>query len=568
MIICEFVIDSIVKNKVKRKWDSGIRIAVRLKSVNRLQYINHVRFRKPFIAMKNKDWFKPRGYLHIDSKINSEDRQDVVNIVSNRKYVAKHAFLPLIYKTIGERRYKKLGKTKEGKQIRSHSEEGKSTKKIRPIHYASHIDSQIYAFYNHKIISPAYEELLNQILGLSDCVSAYRRIEAPEGHRNKCNIHFAMDAIEEIKQRKECIAIALDIKSFFSSLDHKILLERWTQVLHKDRLPDDHYNLYKSVTQFRYINLNDFRTVKGGFDEREIASFCKKGVESFFSSMKQFRERVKAKEFIVRKNQFIRNELGKKFPVGIPQGLPISALLANIYMYKFDLDVFNELCKKNGVFYRRYSDDIVLICNNDQREFVEKFVNELISGDQVKLELSKQKTERILFKEIEINGHSRLQSFSLNSKGEKIFNIPFSYLGFEFYGYQTLIKASKISNFYRRMKRAVRRQHYKAEVAKERNLETRKIVYKRRLYRLFTYKGEKKRELPLRTKYILTQDDLGYWHRKPISIPRKHRGNALRYANTAAKIMNAPEIRKQYRNHFRILQETIKRYNFDNCKKD
>lgn len=525
-------------------------------------------FSETFTLMKNKDWFKPRGYRHIDTKINTDKRKDIVSKISNPKYVAIHAFLPLLYKTISERRYKKVGKTEDGKSIRSHSDKGKSTQKIRPIHYASHIDSQIYAFYNHKIISPAYEELLTHTPGLSDCVSAYRRIKASEVYRNKCNIHFALDAIDEIKRRRECTAIAFDIKSFFSTLDHKILLERWKKVLDVDYLTKNQYNLYKSITQFRYINLNDLRIVKHGFDEREIASFCKKGVESFFASMEQFREKVKAKEFIIRKNQFVRKEYGKTYSIGIPQGLPISALLANLYMYKFDLDVFNELCEKNGVFYRRYSDDIVLICNNDQRELVEKFVKELISGDQVKLKLSEQKTERIIFKEVEINGHSRLQSFSLNSNGDEIFNIPFSYLGFEFYGYQTLIKASKISNFYRRMKRAVRRQHLKSEMAKAINLDSGKIVYKRRLYRLFTYKGEKKRELPFRTKYILAKDDFGYWIRKPIIIHRKHRGNALRYANTAADIMNAPEIRKQYRNHFRILQSTIKRYNFDNCKKD
>lgn len=518
--------------------------------------------------MKKKDWFKPRGYLHIDSKLNFDDKGDVINRVSNPKYVAIHAFLPLIYKTLSERRYKKVGKTAQGKQIRSHSEDGKSTKKIRPIHYASHIDSQIYAFYNHKIISPAYENLLNQTLGLSDCVSAYRRIEAPEGYRNKCNIHFAFDAIEEIKRRQDCTAIALDIKSFFSSLDHKVLLERWKQVLAVEYLPDDHFNLYKSITQFSYVNLNDFKTVRNGFDEREIASFRKKGVQAFFASMEQFRERIQAKEFIVRKNQFKRKEGVNKYPIGIPQGLPLSALLANLYLYQFDLDIFNELCVKNGVFYRRYSDDIVLICNNDQREFVEGFVQNLICGDQVKLKLSEQKTERIVFNQIEIAGSKRLQSFSLSPNGEEVFNIPFSYLGFEFYGYQTLIKASKISNFYRRMKRAVRRQHIKAENAKEKNLDARKVIYKRRLYRLFTYKGTKKRELPVQTKYILTKDHLGYWIRKRLTIPRKHRGNAIRYATTAADIMNAPEIIKQYRNHFRILQETIKRYNFDNCKKD
>lgn len=520
------------------------------------------------MLMKYKDWFKPRGYLHIDSKINSDDRQDIEVKVSNPKFVSRHAFLPLLYKTISERRYKKIGRNEAGKSIRSHSENGKSTKKIRPIHYACHIDSQIYAYYNHNIISLAYDELLNQTQGLSDCVSAYRRIEAPEGYRNKCNIHFAMDAIDEIKSRKECIAIALDIKSFFSTLDHKILLNSWKMVLRNDHLPDDHYNLYNSITQFRYINLNDLRTVNNGFNEREIASFRKKGVQSFFESMEHFRRKIKAKEFIVRKNQFKRRENGNVYSIEIPQGLPISALLANLYMYQFDLNVFNELCVKNGVFYRRYSDDIVLICNKDQWEFVENFIKKLISSDQVKLKLSEQKTERIIFKEYKLNGRSRLQSFSLDPNGEEIFNIPFTYLGFEFYGYQTLIKASKISNFYRRMKRAVRRQHLKAEKNKENKLEDRKVIYKARLYRLFTFKGIIKRELPKVTRSILFKNELAYWQNKLKEVKRMHRGNALRYANRAAEIMGAPEIKKQYRNHFRILQETIKKYNFDNCKKD
>lgn len=518
--------------------------------------------------MKNKDWFKPRGYLHIDNKISLDKRRQVESKISNSNYVSKHAFLPLLYKTINVRRYKKVGQNPDGSVKRSHSENGRSTKKVRPIHYASHIDSQIYAYYNHKIISPAYEELLSKTRGLSDCVSAYRKILVPERNQNKCNIHFAKDAFDEIKRRKECFAIAIDIKSFFSTLDHKILLDRWKEVMNCDFLPRDHYNLYRSITKFHYINLLDLRVNKNGFDERTISSYQKNGIQAFFASMEDFRKRLKAREFIIKKNQNFRKEQGRKFPVGIPQGLPISALLANIYMYKFDLFVYQELCMKKGVFYRRYSDDIVLVCDGKEREFVENYIDDLLSSIYVKLKISKQKTEKILFKEIEIKGKTRLQSYCINNNGKEIFNIPFNYLGFEFYGYQTLIKASKISNFYRRMKRSVRRQHIKAEFAKKKNLQDEKIIFKRRLYRLFTYKGIKKRELSTRTKHVLYKNELSYWRRKEIEIPRKHKGNALRYAQNAAEIMNAPEINKQYRNHFKILQETIKRYDFDNCKKD
>ncbi|MCW0484758.1 reverse transcriptase domain-containing protein [Gaoshiqia sediminis] len=519
--------------------------------------------------MKNKDWFKVRGYRHIDSKITLNEKRKVLSKLSNPEYVAKHAFLPLIYKTITERKYKKLMDS-DGVYYRSHfgRDTGESTKKVRPIHYACHIDAQIYAYYNHKILSSAYEDLLRNTTGLSDCISAYRSIVAPEGFRNKSNVHFAKDAFDEVRKRGECIAIALDVKSFFSTLDHKILLERWKEVLGLSFLPPDHFHVYKSITQFRYVSLNDFRTVKGGFDEREISNYQKDGIDAFFRSMTDFRERLKAKEFIVRKNQFHKEENGKRYLIGIPQGLPISALLANIYMYRFDLVVYNELCLKRNVFYRRYSDDIVLVCSINQREYVESFIREKISGELAKLKLSENKTERTIFEEFKVNGKTRLQSYALSVDGKKTFNIPFNYLGFQFYGYQTLIKNNRVSNFYRRMKRAVRVQHIKADKAKEKSLIANKVIYKTRLYRLFSYKGVKKRELSSRRRYILTKNRLDYWTRKPIDIKRRHRGNALKYAQKAAEIMDAPEINRQYRNHFRILQDTIKKYNFDNLRKD
>lgn len=519
--------------------------------------------------MKYKDWFKARGYRHIDTKITLSDRRKIVHNISNPKFVANHGFLPLIYKTISERKYKKF-KDENGLYYRSHTDKdtGQSTKKVRPIHDASHLDSQIYSFYNHKILSPAYEKILNKTSGLSNSISAYRRIPSQDGFRHKSNIHFAKDVFDEVKRRGECVALAIDVKNFFSSLDHKLLLERWKEILGVNFLPPDHYNLYKSITQFHYIRLDDLRTKNRGFDEREISTYQKFGVDAFFKSMVDFRERVKAKEFLVRKNQFHKTEGGKRRLIGIPQGLPISALLANIYMYRFDLETYTELSQEKDVFYRRYSDDIVLICSNEQRNYVESFIREKISGEAAKLKLSENKTERIIFRMVDIGGKKRLQSFLLNINGDETFNIPMNYLGFQFFGYQTLVKNNRLSGFYRRMKRAVRLQHIKAEKAKERNLLKDKVIYKRRIYRLFSYKGIKKRELASKRRFILIRNNLGYWIREPHERHNKHRGNALKYAYKASEIMKAPEIKRQYRNHFYILQKTIKKYNFDNCKKD
>lgn len=516
---------------------------------------------------KKKDWFKPRGYPHIDNKLSINDRSIISKKVRDSRYIANHAFLPLLFKTIITRRYKKVGIDLEGHPTYSHSKEGKSTKKIRPIHFASHLDAQIYAYYSQKILGPAYEKMLASISGLSNCVSAYRSIKTADNKGNKCNIHFAKDAFDEIKRRGECVAIAMDIESFFSSLDHKILQKRWCSIIDKEKLPADHYNLYKSITHFRYINLNEFRlSRKGGFDEESMSTFKKKGVQSYFLSFNDFKERLNRKEFIVRKNQFRKTlSVGKKVAVGIPQGLPISAMLANIYMFEFDLQMFNELTIKRGIFYRRYSDDIVIVCNKEDKDFVQNFVKNLITGKECALTISESKTEISHFKQNNEGSVNRFQVWRVDQKtGAEKYNIPFKYLGFEYYGYQTLIKSSNLSSFYRRMKQAIKSKSILADKVKENNCDDLKILYKTKIYRLFSYKGIKKRELPDWYKTTLHKNRVGVWEEKRVSIKNRYRGNALTYAYKASEILDAPEIRKQYRNHFRILQDTIHRYKFDN----
>lgn len=516
---------------------------------------------------KNTDWYKPRGYLHVDSKLGPNDRQSIFKRIRNPKYIARHAFLPLLYKTISTRRFKKIGINEKGLPIYSHSKDGESTKKVRPIHFASHLDAHIYAYYSQIILAPAYEKMLESTAGLNDCISAYRKIVAPNGEGNKCNIHFAKDAFKEIERRGECVAIAMDIESFFSTLDHKILLKRWAAVLGAERLPVDHYNIFKSITNFKYININELRiSQKVGFDEKSIVSYRKYGVQSFFLSMADFRERLGRKEFRVRRNQFKKRlKCGKKVLIGIPQGLPISAMLANIYMYQFDLTIYNELTVKRGIFYRRYSDDIVIVCDYSEWESVHNFIKKVITGNEVALTISENKTEISHFKQYYENNISRFQVWRIDAKtGVEKFNVPFKYLGFEYYGYQTLIKSNNLSAFYRRMKQAVRHKSHIAEKVMEKNCDELKILYKSILYRLFSYKGIKKRNLPDIKKKVLVKNYLEHWVEDTISVKKRYRGNALTYAYKAAKIMDAKEIRKQFRNHFKILQKTIIIHKFDN----
>ena len=55
---------------------------------------------------------------------------------------------------------------------------------------------------------------------------------------------------------------------------------------------------------------------------------------------------------------------------GIPQGTPISATLANLYMIDFDELIYNITSSVDRpAFYQRYSDDIILICERKDEEF-------------------------------------------------------------------------------------------------------------------------------------------------------------------------------------------------------
>lgn len=178
------------------------------------------------IKKKEKDWFKDRGYPHFSNKTSMSVRKRLETYVSNPKKIAKHSFLPLIFKEIKQRRYKVYNFN--GKIRRSHKKlntAGKmvSNTKIREILYATHIDAHVYSYYTQKIITPKYETYLKGNELLSSAITAYRQIETADKLKFKNNVHFAKDVFDEIKKRENCVALVLDIENFFPSLNHKKL---------------------------------------------------------------------------------------------------------------------------------------------------------------------------------------------------------------------------------------------------------------------------------------------------------------------------------------------------------
>ena len=467
--------------------------------------------------MKKTSWYKPKPYTHITKKLSKGDAGLVKGYVSDAKTVERHAFYPLLHRTIVTKRYKEIAKDSKGKAIKGHkkkAENGKriSTAKYREIFYCNHLDAHIYSYYTHAILEPLYEAELRKDKDLNESVLAYRKIPLPDNRRCKCNIDFANEVFELIKGQTEPVAvIALDITKFFDSLDHKLLKQAWYRLLGETSLPKDHYNLYKSLTNFSYVEINDLLKE---FGYKHPNQLIQKEVNSFITDAVEFRERIKYKGYL-KANPF-RNET--KDQVGIPQGTPISAFLANLYLLAFDKIVLDLVRKYNGV-YRRYSDDILIICPIESHEEIE---SEIYS--QIRLSLltiQKQKTQKTYFY------NSRLIN---NSK-------PLTYLGFQFDGKRVLIKSTSLSKFYRKMKSFVKYKAGRAKRAKRKNrmgLKVDATLHRKQLYSQFSFLGA--------------------------SNDNKRKRNFISYSNFASEVINSPAIKKQLSNAWSILHKEIDWY--------
>ncbi|MEP2609051.1 MAG: reverse transcriptase domain-containing protein [Cyclobacteriaceae bacterium] len=492
--------------------------------------------------IKKKDWFKDRGYLHLTNRINLSERPKVFSYLTNSDKIARHKFSPFIFRTIKNRRYK-FSKDLGRRSHKTIDENGDyiSNAKIRPIMYATHIDSHIYSYYSKEIIQPLYEKELSKNDRLNESITAYRQIVTLDGERFKFNVDFAKEGFDEIKLRGNCGVLAFDIKNFFPSLDHKKLKLIWASLLGCNTLPKDHYNIYKSITRFSYFYFDDLRQRKNGnLDEKQIAHLKNVGKFQLFESVKDFVN----SDIQVYKNQKKTN--GKI--AGIPQGLPISAMLANLYMLPFDQLVIQELVNDKGCYYRRYSDDLIIVCEESLVEEIAKFIHKAI--EEINLVIEPSKTERYIFK----TEKEDLRCFKV-ADDNLVPNSYLLYLGFEFYGFKTLLKASNISEFYREMKESIRIKRRRIDSAKIKYLTDNETLYKRKIYRLFTYRGRARYKRYLPAKRI-SHNGVKL---TVVSTARRYRGNFIKYAYKASDILNAPEIRRQVRRHNLILKNYLHR---------
>lgn len=511
-------------------------------------------------------WLKNRGYLHLTNQINLiSDRKKILALIKNKDYIAKYAFFPLIHSVIKERRYRNHPENVEAKKSHSYKNESGdivSHAKNRPLHYATHLDAMIFGYYS-EIILNKYEEKLRLIPELEKCVTAYRKIPIFNEEKNKSTIHFAKEVFDEIKLRsenEECIALMFDIKNFFNEIDHDILKQTWANLLDQDKLPADHFNVFKATTRFSFVNKDDLRLPskkfgrRRGFDETKLAKIKKKGVHAFFESPEEFRNAVKSGELKLQRFPF-KNKEGK--PVGFPQGLPISATLGNLYLINFDTTIIKKLVEIKGAYYRRYSDDIVILCTRKNMPEVEEFMYNAIK--EYKLEISPSKTERFSFKKVIQNNIEILTSHKIDKLENEKENIPLTYLGFEFYGHKTLIKSPNLAKFYRRMIKSVKTKSSRALQAAKKTPNKPIVIFPNHLYRLYSRHPLGAGVFRKTTKH-LRKNSLGEYYYKSKKVRLKYSSNYLSYIHRASEIMDEPKIKRQVKSHKKILNLAIQKH--------
>lgn len=481
-----------------------------------------------------------KDYWHFDKEFTSNNPsklKKVSDYILSPEEVAKHAFFPLISATLKERKISRKLKFDYYQEVLKNNPNDESVKsvctdyindfkengvnKVRTVTYASHIDSHIYKRY-YCLLKDAYERKIKNTR-LNDEVIAYRDLTGTK--RNGVAINFsnliaAYDAVLEIKKRdNKCYALCFDISHFFDSIDHKILKEQWAAILGCDSLPADHYNIYKSLTKFSYVDRQDIKEYVKGVSKILKATASP---HKIFSNAKDFRKfrKITGK---IKKNPGLSKE--GVSPHGIPQGVCISSVLSNIYFLPFDKSISDYIHGING-FYRRFCDDILIIIPNDPKlkenciSFIKQRISEL--GEALKIHPIN-----------EWDRYSKSQCYDFSDEISSSRN-PFEYLGISFDGKNVRVRQSSVSRYQKKVIKAVnaflikKKQILWTEFLKKRTVRVfrkKQIrIDRKALYNYYTFNGSR---------------------------------NFVSYVNAIAKLFESEAVKKQLKSHCSRLSRLI-----------
>lgn len=342
-----------------------------------------------------------KPYAHFDLRV-SLSMPSIRKYVMDRTKIVTHSFYPFIHFEKKNSRYGKKG-----------------PKKPRELYYCSHLDRCVYQRYAF-LLNCQYNIWACEN-NIDDVAIAYR------DSLGKNNIDFAKDAFDAIRSFPQCFILVGDFTNFFDNLEHQYLKKMMCEVLGVERLPQDYFSVFKNITRFSSWDWKDIVKAAG-------ENIAERGV----------RKKINSKEIVLTKEQFQKNKKDIKkniSGVGVPQGSPISAVLSNIYMIKFDKDIKRYVTSKGGI-YMRYSDDFIIVLPYERDAEIADFTSYIFSYvESMKglIDLQKEKTSCYTYKDEVI--YEGDQPSSIN------------YLGFLFDGKNIRIRPRAITKYYYRMRR-------------------------------------------------------------------------------------------------------------------
>ena len=380
------------------------------------------------------DWSpKLKHYPHFDKPIRPND---IAKLVRDSNAVARNSFYPFM-------RFEEKWQPFRDKKA------GKPDKKIRQLRFASRRDAYIYSFYRHLLREP-YEAALSS-RGLHDNVIAYRKLATPEG-KGKSNIDFALEAFNVIREYGDAAVVTLDISKFFESIDHELLRQKWCALLGVADLPHDHRAVFRAITRYAivdrdaaYERLGYLTWQAKGSSRIPVYTTGFKDMPRQLCTNAEFREKICGKGGIF--DSLIETN---KDDFGIPQGSPISDMLANLYLIDFDSAVKAYVDAIGGAFFR-YSDDIIIIIPGGDAEAVaaRDFAIAEIKKHGTKIVIKESKTSVLRYYPV-----PKGQAF-VKLHGEQGEN-GLEYLGFRYDGKAAYLRDTTLSRLYRKVTRSIR----------------------------------------------------------------------------------------------------------------
>lgn len=440
-------------------------------------------------SQDTKTIFKRKYYAHLDA-IRSPD--SLFKAIKNPNWVCKHGFLPFVHAVLKTKKRKGKHQPPEWKP--------------RHIYYASHMDRYVYQWYAH-LTAEAYEKHIADN-HFDQSPIAYRQ------GLEKNNVHFATEVFRFIRMQKDCFVYISDFTSFFDTLSHKLLKEKLKKIFCVTELPEDHYRIFKSMTRFRYFDLDDIASITGK-KTKELRSKNTKPAQLLTS------EQMRAK-----KQQYLKSNINKDpyseevGSVGVPQGSPMSAVYANVYMIDFDKNMKDYVSRIGGIF-RRYSDDLICVVPLENEAELLSILESNIHDARVKI--SEKKTKFFHIK----NGVPFRVINNESGTTDKL--TPIEYLGLSFDGVSIKLKPGTLNKYYNKLNRRL-------HLMRQKSIEFGKVIGRKKVYKKLSHLGEANR----RHQQILREAE----------SPMKER-NFFTYAYKACEIADDPEIRKQLKGHMK-----------------